>query len=397
MTRLVFENVRWIDGKAGGLVVEDGVIVHIGSVGHEPGAIDGGGALLMPGLVNAHTHLYSALACGMPAPAKTPRNFVEILEEIWWKLDRALDPESLRLSALVGGLEALRSGVTTVFDHHASPSFIDGSLDVIRTALGEVGVRGSLCYEVTDRGGEAKRDAGIAENAAAGDFLGGHASFTLSDETLAAMAAVDKPFHIHVAEDRADLEPGDPIARYLSAGLLRPGSIVAHGVHLDAEALSRAADAGAWLVHNPRSNMNNQVGYAALAAGYPRLAVGTDGIGSDMLSEIKTAFFQARDMGMATAWDLPGKLIAGNAKLGGRRGWGVGSPADLVLPDYVPATPLHEGNFAGHLVFGLDRSYVRRVYVDGQQMWPTSLDTSRIYREAEAAAAALWERMGALS
>jgi len=368
--------------------------------------VDAGGALVLPGLVNGHTHLYSALACGMPPPPMNPTNFVEILEQIWWRLDRALDPESLRMSALVGALEAARSGVTVLFDHHASPNFIDGSLDVIAGALDQIGVRGLLCYEVTDRGGVAQRDAGVAENVRSGHFIGGHASFTLGDDTLQklgeAVAETGRGFHIHVAEDGADLDDGDPIARYAEAGLLGPNAIIAHGVHLEQDALDRAAAAGCWLVHNARSNMNNSVGYAKLASGYDRLAVGTDGIGCDVLTEARTAFLKARDAGVNNAWDLPLRLLQGALTMAEQhtdRRMGrlqPGCPADVVLTSYVPATPMTSDNLVGHLLFGFDRAYITRVWASGREVWPGNEDTSAIYAASREAAAALWQRMEAL-
>jgi cytosine/adenosine deaminase-related metal-dependent hydrolase len=176
-------------------------------------------ALVLPGLVNAHTHLYSALARGMPGPAEPPRSFVEILERVWWRLDRALDEEAVYVSGLVGALEAARCGTTLLFDHHASPSFIRGSLATLRRAIEEVGLRSVLCYETTDRNGLEGRDAGIAESR---DFLargptaltlgmvGAHASFTLWDESLERLAAAvqdaHSSLHVHVAEDRVDIE-----------------------------------------------------------------------------------------------------------------------------------------------------------------------------------------------
>src|SRR5688572_18110856 len=172
-----------------------------------------GGMLVLPGLVNAHTHLYSALARGMPAPASTPRNFVEVLERVWWRLDRALDEETVYLSALVGGIEAALSGTTLLIDHHSSPSFIRGSLAAVKSALEEVGLRSVLCYEVTDRNGDAGREEGVEENVAFQEqnqteltrgMIGAHASFTLLEETLQRLARAtvrtNSSLHVHVAE-----------------------------------------------------------------------------------------------------------------------------------------------------------------------------------------------------
>ena len=404
----------------GDLVVEGGRIVAFGpgEAARVDAAVDAKGALVLPGMVNAHTHLYSALAVGMPAPAVAPTNFVEILERIWWRLDRALDPETLHLSGLIGGLEAARSGVTVVFDHHASPSWIEGSLGILARALDTVGLRGVLCYEVTDRGGPELALAGIEENVGFTEhwetradrrfrgLIGGHASLTLSDATLEALGTAcdqtGRGFHIHVAEDRADLDAGDPVARYAAHGLLGPSTLIAHGVHLDDAALATLAEHGCWLAHNPRSNMNNAVGYAQRVASYPRVAIGTDGIGSDVLCEARTAFLKARDAGVDDAWGLPMRLLQGGLTLAEQH-LGVpmgrfepGAAADVVLTDYVPPTPLHAYNLAGHLLFGFDRSHIKAVWAHGRQVWPTTLDLQPLYARSRAAAQALWERMGEL-
>jgi len=243
------------------------------------------GALVLPGLVNAHTHLYSALARGMPGPAEPPRSFVEILERVWWRLDRALDEESVRFSGLVGAIEAARSGTTLVFDHHSSPSFIRGSLATLRRAVEEVGLRSALCYETTDRNGLVGRDAGIAENRellASGPtgltlgVVGAHASFTLSDETLGRLAEAvrdgNSSLHVHAAEDRKDVDDcrrrcgTGVVERLRHHGLLVRRTLLVHGVHLTEPEVLDAQAEGAWLVHCPRSNMNNAVGHAPTSA-----------------------------------------------------------------------------------------------------------------------------------
>ena len=277
------------------------------------------GALVLPGLVNAHTHLYSALARGMPGPDEPPRSFLEILERVWWRLDRALDEESVYLSGLVGAIEAARSGTTVLFDHHASPSFIAGSLATLRRAVEEVGLRSVLCYETTDRNGLAGRDAGVAENRAflAGGpsaltrgMVGAHASFTLSDASLDLLAAAvrdgNSSLHVHVAEDRADAEDcrarsgSGLVERLKRHGLLARRTLLVHGVHVTEPELQEAQAAGAWLVHCPRSNMNNAVGHAPTAA-FRRAALGTDGMDEDVLSEARAAFLRMRDTGRADA------------------------------------------------------------------------------------------------
>lgn len=382
------------------------------------------GALVLPGLVNAHTHLYSALARGMPGPARAPGSFVEILERVWWRLDRALDEESVYLSGLVGAIEAARSGTTLLVDHHASPSFIPGSLATLRRALEQVGLRSLLCYETTDRNGPGGRDAGIAENRAflasgptalTRGMVGAHASFTLSDESLdrlsATVADAASGLHVHVAEDRADVEDcrarcgAGVIARLQRHRLLGERSLLVHGVHLDEAELEQAQAAGAWLVHCPRSNMNNAVGHAP-TTGFRRAALGTDGIDQDVLAEARAGFLAMRDAGRADALDAALAMLVGGQRLA-TAFFGMpfgalepGSPADLVVLDYRPPTPLTEQNLAGHLLFGLDRSHVRSTLVAGRFVLRdrriTTVDESRILSGARAAAAALWQRMAGL-
>ena len=378
-------------------------------------------ALVLPGLANAHTHLYSALARGMPGPGEPPRSFVEILEKVWWRLDRALDEESVRVSGLVGAIEAARSGTTVLFDHHASPSFVLGSLTILRGAVEEVGLRSVLCYETTDRNGADGRDAGIAESRAflgsrptalTRGMVGAHASFTLSDESLdlLGVAAADwgSSVHVHVAEDRCDVEDSrrrcgtGVIGRLRRHGLVGRGTLLVHCVHLTGEELGEAQDAGAWLVHCPRSNMNNAVGCAPTAA-FRRAALGTDGLDEDMLAEARAAFLGMRDAGRDDALAAAVRMLADGQRLAGTffglplGSLAVGAPADLVVLDYRPPTPLTADNLAGHLLFGLDRSHVRSTMVAGRFVLRdrriTNVDEVLIYARARRVAADLWTRM----
>ena len=245
-----------------------------------------------PGLVCAHHHLYSTLARGMPAPPRIPTSFPEILELIWWRLDAALDLPMIRWSAMLGALEALESGTTAIVDHHESPNAIEGSLDVIAAACAEVGVRVVCAYGVTDRHGSDGARRGIEENrrflAGGGrGMIGIHAAFTCSDATLEAAAGLAEEFgvgvHVHVAEGEVDASAADRLAPWS-----RDTWVLAHGVHLDEHAGMRGT-----VAHNPRSNLNNAVGYAKPVR-FPRVALGTDGIGADMLEEFRLAFALAR-------------------------------------------------------------------------------------------------------
>ena len=258
------------------------------------------------GFVNAHTHLYSGLApLGMPAPAERPANFVEILARIWWRLDRALDERSLRAAARLYAAEALLHGTTTVIDHHESPNWIDGSLDVLADACDELGIRALLCFGATERnGGRNEARSGLAEcrrfaraNARllVRGVVGLHAPFTVSDETLLEAAELcarlGTVLHVHLAEDRVDVDDAiarryrGPLQRLQTLGALPAGSILAHGVHLREDEVRVAERLGCWIVQNPRSNAANAVGYAASLGVSDRVALGTDGFVSDMRAE----------------------------------------------------------------------------------------------------------------
>jgi putative selenium metabolism protein SsnA len=404
------------------VAIEGGTIVDPAAGGRERDVVDVGGALVVPGLVNAHTHLYSALARGMPGPAVPPRSFLEVLEQVWWRLDRALDRESVELSALVGAAEAALSGTTLLVDHHSSPSFVRGSLQTLARAIERVGLRSVLCYETTDRNGAEGRDLGLEENATflaaehgplTRGMVGAHASFTLSDESVSRLArtaaATNSGVHVHVAEDRCDVEDcrtrhGRTLPARL-APLVSERALLAHCVHLEPAELGGLQDAGAWIAHNPRSNMNNHVGHAPTSA-LRRAALGTDGIDGDMWAETRAAFLKMRDAGRADAGTAALDLLAGGHRLASAlfgKPFGrlePGAPADLVVLDYAPPTPLHGGNVVGHLLFGVDRSHVHSVMVDGRwvvrERRLVTLDRDEVFARARRSAPAVWRRMGEL-
>lgn len=387
--------------------------------------IDVSGCIVIPGNVCAHHHLYSALARGMPGPAEPPRNFVEILERIWWRLDRALDAETIKLSALLGAVEAARAGTTTIIDHHASPEAIDGSLDRVAEGISEAGLRGVVCYEVTDRHGTSRGRQGVEENVRflgsnrrplIRGMMGAHASFTIGPETMEALVAEARrhraPVHIHLAEDTSDER--DALERYgmrtaqrlEKAGALTDGDLVAHGVHLDEGEQRIVRDSGAWLAHNPRSNMNNGVGYAPVLRFGPRVALGTDGIDGDLFTETRACYLKARE----ASWEVgPGfaveRLVAGariaaamfdEPLLGTLQ---EGAPADLVVLDYRTPTPLRPENLAGHVLFGMTSAAVRDVMVAGR--WVVRhrrhqlVDEEELAARCREAAPTLWKRMEA--
>jgi cytosine/adenosine deaminase-related metal-dependent hydrolase len=335
-----------------------------------------------PGLVCAHHHLYSSLARGMPAPARPPTTFVEILERIWWRLDRALDLELVRWSARLGALEALEAGTTAIVDHHSSPNAIEGSLDVVAEACAEVGVRVRCCYEITDRNGRDGAKAGLAENErflrAGGDgFVGAHACFTLSDDTLDAVsdlaADLGVGVHLHVAEAEADAGAGSRLIVHADQSWL-----LAHAVHLERRLPGI-------VVHNPRSNLNNAVGYGRPAR-FERVALGTDGIGADMLEEYRLAFALARahdlDFAPTDAWNwlqTGYQLVPGAAS--DRVTWSY-EPMDPWRLAYTPAVrPVH---------VVVDREVVL------DEAGPTRVDAIEIRARAREEAQRLFSRMAEL-
>jgi putative selenium metabolism protein SsnA len=392
-------------------------------------SIDCTGRLVLPGLALGHTHLYSALALGMPPPSTAPRDFPEILARVWWRLDRALDAESIALSAEVGAIAAARAGITTVVDHHASPGLVDGSLDLVGGALERVGLRGVLCYETSERNGEREARAGLAENdrflrrvaspasverpALLRGMVGAHAGFTLGHHTTVELADLarrhDVGVHIHVAEDECDAQHLVParqatIVEWLDQyRLLGPRSLLAHCVHVDDAGAERIVAAGARVAHNPRSNQNNAVGYARPGRFGAQVVLGTDGIGADLFAEAQAAFFAARAAGHAfdplAALARAQSLAASAFDLGLGR-LEPGCPADLTVLDWDPPTPLDEGNLLGHLVFGMSAATVRDVFVAGRPVLRNrrlvTVDEAEVMARARAAAARLWGRMAEL-
>jgi putative selenium metabolism protein SsnA len=406
----------------------------IAAVGLAPPGVprrDCSGTLILPGNVCAHTHLYSALSRGMPYQLAPPENFLQILRRLWWRLDRALDEPSLRMSALAGGLDALLAGTTTVFDHHASPNFIDGSLDVIASALAEIGLRSVLCYEVTDRDGKGRAAAGVAENTRflnasrplARGLMGAHASFTMSDATLEACAGAAMEagvgVHIHVAEDAADQQDAlaghgcSVVDRLHAAGVITERALLAHCVHVDSRERDMLLASGATIAHNARSNMNNGVGHSPVTGGggerllrgsAGRIALGTDGIGGDMITESQAAFFRAREASVGTPPSWPLDRLAASSRVAGRV-FGepllgcitAGAPADMTVLEYPAPTPVSAGNVAGHWLFGLSPRQVRDVLVAGELVIAdrrsTRVDAVRLAADAATEAGRLWARL----
>jgi putative selenium metabolism protein SsnA len=389
--------------------------------------IDAAGQLILPGFICAHHHFYSTMARGMAIPGEPASNFVEILERLWWKLDRALDGEDVMLSAQVPLIECIRNGTTTVIDHHASPGAREGSLDLIEDAVRRAGIRASLCYEVSDRnvlGGGIEENERFIKKTGHGDgqvaaMMGLHASFTLSDETLERCVGIAQDggvgCHIHVAEDAADREDsmsrfGLPtVPRLEKLGVAGAKSLFIHCVHIDEAEMDRIVATDTAVVHNPESNMNNAVGVTPLLGLLKKgalVGLGTDGMASDMLAQMRSAYLlhrlANRDPRVAFL-EAPQLLLGNNAEIAQRQ-FGLrlgaiaeGLPADLAILDYRPPTPLNAGNFLGHLIFGLVDAVVDTTVCKGrilmQNKQVLSLDEDRITARSRELAPRMWNRL----
>jgi putative selenium metabolism protein SsnA len=392
--------------------------------------VDAQGRLLMPALINCHTHLYSTLARGISLPGRPPKNFSEILKKLWWRLDRALNYEAVYHSALVGLIESAKCGVGTLLDHHSSPHACPGSLDRVEQAFREVGLRGVLCYETSDRNGHQQALEGIRENVRFiertrrhGDDLiaasfGLHASFTLSDRTLRRSVEANQSlragFHVHVAEDRCDVTDArrrwgkSPVRRLCDLGILDERSLAAHCVHVTGADIAALARQGINVVHNPQSNCNNAVGAAQLLKMVRQgvlVGLGSDGYTPRMWEEFKTALhiqkLLAGDPRVACAEAYAAALL--NNRTIARKVWGMeigriesGAKADLILVDYFPPTPLNRNNLFGHVLFGIANAPVDSLMVNGRFVLRNkkcvTVDERAVAEKAAAQARALWKR-----
>ena len=386
------------------------------------------GLVATPGLINTHHHLYSSFARGFCAPGEPASNFVEILERLWWKLDLALDMEGVKYSSLVALVEAVKTGCTTLIDHHASPACTEGSLDAIEETIRQAGLSACLCYETSDR--NVKGD-GVAENArfirkcnAAADdqvtaLFGLHAQMTLSDDTLAATQAACEELgagvHVHIAEGVADEE--DCVAKHgmrvvqrlHKFGLTGKKSIFVHGIHIDESEMDLIAETGTMMVHNPESNMNNAVGVQQMLRLLSKgilLGLGTDGMTSHMISAARVAHLLQRchhgDPRLAFC-EACTMLLENNAAIAGRcfrvpRGQlKAGQLADVALFKYSPTTPLEDGRVLGHYLYGLNYAPVHSTIARGRFLMKNfellTLDEEAIAARANELARETWSRI----
>ena len=426
--RLLTDHALLIEG---GLIKEIGASAALEKKYPAEEKLDARGQLVMPGSICAHTHFYGAFARGMAIPGEAPANFKQILERLWWPLDKALDEEAVRYSALVCLVDAVKHGTTTLIDHHASPNFIDGSLDVIGDAVVQAGLRACLCYEVTDRDGTEKAQAGIRENVRflqknknpllAATF-GLHAPLTLSDSTLEACRAsapAGTGFHIHTSESTDDnqkvraasnAKPIDWLGRH---GILGPRTIIAHAVHVDEAEMDQLAATRTWVSHQPRSNMNNAVGVAQVEKLIEKgiqACLGNDGFSNTMWDEWKTAYLLHKihnmDPRRMNGMTVTQMAIYNNAALANVFFPGtnvgqltVGAAADIIFVDYHPFTALTEGNLPWHILFGFQADMVTTTIVAGKVLMKDrellTLDEKEIAAKAREASSQTWKKYNA--
>ena len=412
---LLVTNGRLITRDAAQPYFEDGAVVidgtTIAAVGEaaalkarypDAEVVDAKGGVIMPGLINAHTHIYSGLARGLAIAGNTPTNFLEVLEGTWWNIDRHLTLDGTRASAYATVLDCIRDGVTTIFDHHASFAEIPGSLFAIKDVCKELGIRACLCYEVSERDGEEKCRESIAENAefarwAAKEkdpmiaaMFGGHALFTISDKTFEEMVKANDGltgFHIHVAEGMNDVYDSlrnygcRPINRLLYNGLLGDKTVLGHCIHVSPAEMDIIKETGTMVVNNPESNMGNAVGCAPVLQMMRKgilVGMGTDAYTHDMLESLKVFLtIQRHNAALPNvAWcEGTRMLFENNAAIAAKyfpQPVGVlkeGAAADVIVMDYKPFTPFSDENIDGHMLFGMMGKNCRTTIINGKVLY----------------------------
>ena len=440
---LVIGNGRLVTRDAENPFIENGAVAADGSVIKKVGTteelkkmypdaefVDAKGGVIMPAFINTHEHIYSAMARGLSINGYDPKGFLDILDGQWWTIDRNLNNESTRQSARATYLDAVKNGVTTVFDHHASFGEIPDSLFAIEDAAKEFGVRTCLCYEISDRDGMDKAREAVIENAAwirhalADDsdmiagMMGMHAQFTISDETME-LAAANKPeevgYHIHVAEGIEDLHHclkhyGKRIVdRLMDCNILGEKTLLGHCIYVNPHEMDLIKDTNTMVVHNPESNMGNACGcpptmeivHKGILTG-----LGTDGYTHDMLESYKVAnvLHKHHLCDANAAWgEVPQMLFEGNAKIANRyfkRQLGVlkeGAAADVIVTDYNPRTPMNAGNINGHILFGMTGKSVVTTICNGKVLMKdremVGIDEEKVLAEVREESQKLWNRI----
>lgn len=411
-----FINWQTLEFRHCDILVDDGIN---GRITFNPGrevsskatTVDCTGQYITKSFACGHHHVYSALARGMGAPAKNPEDFNEILQYIWWTLDKALDSETIYYSALVTAIACAKSGVTFVIDHHASPFAVERSLGIIAKAFDEVGVGHLLCYEISDRDGKEIAVKGLEETAGYlsdhQGLVGLHASFTLGDESIRQAVQLARQaetgLHVHIAEALSDQEHciqthgKRVIERFADAGVLDfAKTILVHCLHLNQSERQLIAGSPAWVVQNMESNLNNGVGFFNSKGLGNRIMFGTDGMHSDMLQSAKSAFFAGHNYDNIDYPETYRRFRNAHHYLSENNFTGDGEN-NLVILDYNSPTPFNTSNFLGHFLFGIESRHVRHVISQGKMIVQDrviqTVDEQKILEESRRQAARLWEKM----
>ncbi|MDR2467594.1 MAG: putative aminohydrolase SsnA [Spirochaetaceae bacterium] len=424
--------------------IEDGAVMIDGSLIKDVGRtadlkskykdaefIDAHGRLVMPGFINCHMHYYSTFARGLSLGGKAATTFGEVLSGLWWRLDKKLTLDDVYYSCIGPMIDEVRSGVTSVIDHHASPYAVEGSLFKIAEAAELFGIRSNLCYEVSDRDGEKIAAAGIKENA---DFarhcntkntdmlkalIGVHAQLTVSPKTLEkcveAAAAAGTGIHIHAAEGIEDVV--DAVAKYnmrvierlAQAKVLSEKSIAVHCIHITEEEIGLLRESGVAVVHNPESNMGNAVGVSPVLDMLKKgvlVGMGTDGYTADMTESLKVTGILHKHAKQcpSVAWgEPPAMLYENNKKIMERFIKGkVGTLkkdhyADVIIVDYRGPTPVNENTINSHILFGITGRHVDTTIINGRVVMRerelVGIDEEALMAASREHAQKLWERI----
>ncbi|MBU3087579.1 putative aminohydrolase SsnA [Clostridium gasigenes] len=421
----------------GCIAIKDNIILEVGNTqdlkekykAYE--FIDAEGNIIMPGLINTHHHIYSAFARGLILDNPPARKFTDILKNVWWKIDKKLKSEDIKYSAYTTLIDCVKNGVTTVFDHHASPMAIEGSLFIIADAAKDLGIRGVYSYEVSDRDGDEVLNTGIKENVNFINYasnleddmtkgmFGMHASFTLSDESLnkcvESMKGLDAGYHIHVAEGIEDLnhclEYHDKrvVERLMDFGILGEKTLAVHCIHINKKEIDILKKTNTNVINNPESNMGNAVGCAPvmeMMKNEVTVGLGTDGYTSDMLESMKMENIIHKhnlcdsNIGFAETSKM---IFENNSKIAAQyfnKPLGIlkeGAYADIIVVDYNPLTPINKNNLNGHIMFGLSGRSVETTIINGKVIMKNreiiTVDEKKIFDESREVAEKLWEKL----
>ncbi|RPI78813.1 MAG: amidohydrolase [Desulfobacteraceae bacterium] len=376
--------------------------------------LDCSGKLVTKSFGCGHHHIYSTLARGMPAPAQTPTNFSEVLQYVWWRLDKALDLEMIEASALAAALFCVKNGVSFVIDHHASPHAVEETLSVINRAFEKVGLSSLLCYEISDRDGEEIREKGLAETerflqSGGQGHVGLHASFTVGRELLKQAVNLARKYHtgihVHTAEDPVDQEhclknyDQRVVERFAEAGVLDlPKSILSHCIHLSEAEKQLVRDSRVWVAQNTESNQNNNVGLADYGVLGQRVMLGTDGMHSDMLRSAQAAFFAGRAV-EHTDWGGLYRRFRNIHRYIRENGFSGDGENNLVILDYDSPTEINADNFLGHFIYGWNARHIESVIANGELIVenrkPSRVDENEILTFAREMGNKLWRKLKA--